>query len=142
MAGSLTYREYVNDAGLSYSIKIDKSNASATVSGGTGSLCPVRTANSPGVPCGLQKRYVNTFNQANPLVRRRFYIGSLANITAAQAPGAVITAEGLSGGAAAGAGAGAGSGTWVITSYRGERSRNIPAFTAPDSGQTDGTITQ
>lgn len=139
MAGSLTYRSYTSDDGNQYSIKIDESNASATVVGGAGgALCPVRTANLLALPKGLKKRYVLCFNQLNPLERRKFYVGATAVVSGVIAPGAQISAEDYPG-----AGDVAGSAqTWTITAYRGEQRSVIPAFNANDTGLTDGTVTQ
>ncbi len=138
MAGSITWRAYTGDNGTSYSIRCDKSNASGTVTGGTGALLPVRTANAPVIPQGLRKRYANTYNRANPAEKRRFYIGTSVNYIAASAAGATITAEDF-----AGAGDTAGvSQTWVITSLRGEKAVIPPSFSATDTGETDGTTTQ
>lgn len=138
MAGSLTWRQYSSDNGAVYSVRVDKSNASATVSGGTGALMPVRTVNSAGAPQALKKRYANTFNRANPLQKRRFYIGTTANFLAASNAGATITAEDYP----VAQGAAGVAQTWVVTSVRGERANLPPAFGASDSGLTDGTATQ
>ena len=139
MAGSLTYRTYVADSGVSYSIKIDESNAQAAVSGGSASpLCPVRTGNFPAPPTGLKYRYLLCFNQAEPDQKRRFTVGDPTVIVSATAPGATLTAE-----AYPGATDTPGSNvTWIITAYRGEKSRGIPAITATDTGLTDGDAAQ
>jgi hypothetical protein len=141
MSGSRTWRAYTSDSGTQYSIAVDKSNASAIPTGGGsagGALCPARTINAPRLPRGLKTRYVNAYNQANPLERRKFTVGSTAAIATVIAPGATIAGEDYPG---AGDTAGT-SVTWVITSYRGEKTNNAPAFTAPDTALTDGTVTQ
>jgi hypothetical protein len=139
MAGSMTWRAYTADNGVTYSVKIDESNARAAQTGGSADpLMPIRTDNFPIAPCGLQKRYVNTYNQAVPTQKRRFYVGSQTIAATLITPGATLTAEQYPGsGDTAGANV-----TWVVSSYRGERSRNAPAFTAPDTGLTDGTTSQ
>jgi hypothetical protein len=138
MSGSLTWRQYTTDAGIAYSIKIDESNANGTVGTAAGALCPVRTANLPLPPCGFKGRYVNTYNQALPVQKRRFLIGSLSALSALALPGSTIVASANAGpGDTAGATA-----TWVVSSIRGERLRLAPAFGAPDTGLTDGTTTQ
>jgi hypothetical protein len=141
MAGSRTWRAYTSDSGNQYSISIDKSNASAIPTGNGsagGALCPVRTTNSPRLPKGLKTRYVNCYNQANPLEKRRFTVGSTAAIPTVIAPGATIASEDYPGtGDTAGT-----TVTWVISSYRGEKTNNVPAFTAPDTALTDGSVTQ
>lgn len=136
MAGSLTYRAYVADSAVPYSIKIDESNARAAVTGGSASpLCGVRIGNFPAPPQGLKKRYVLCFNAANPNERRKFTVGDTTLIAAITAPGATLTAEDYPGtNDAPGTNV-----TWVITAYRGERSRTIPSITATDTGLTDGT---
>jgi hypothetical protein len=139
MAGSLSWRDYTTDAGVLTAIKIDESNANAVITGQSTKLCPVRTGNNPPLGRYTRKRYVLAYNQANPNERRRFYIGSTAAVTQAQAAGATITAEDYP---AAGDAAGT-SQTWVITSYKGEKvTRLVPAFSAPDTGLTDGTASQ
>jgi hypothetical protein len=138
MAGSLTWRQYTSDSGVAYSIKIDESNGNGTVGTTAGALCPIRTANSAIPPAGLKPRYVNAYNQAVPLQKRRFIIGTAAASAALALPGATITASATAGpGDAAGA-----TVTWVVTSVRGEKSRQAPAFAAPDTGLTDGSPAQ
>jgi hypothetical protein len=139
MSGSMTWRAYTGDDNTVYSIKIDESNARAAIAGGTAApLCPVRTANSPVLPCGTRKRYVNTYNSALPTQRRKFYIGDPTLVATISAPGTTITAENYPG-----AGDTAGTNvTWVVSSYRGEKRRIPPAYTATDTGLTDGTAGQ
>ena len=139
MAGSLTYRTYTADSGVSYSIKIDESNAQAAISGGAaGALCPVRSGNFPAPPSGLKYRYILCYNQAEPDQRRKFTIGDPTLVVSATAPGATLTAESYPG-----VNDTTGSNvTWIITAYRGEKSRGIPAITATDTGLTDGDATQ
>jgi hypothetical protein len=140
MAGSKTWRQYIADDGTSYSVNIDESNSNATIGGAGGNvvLMPIRTANYGSAPCGLKKRYVNAYSNDNPLIRRKFYIGTPAGQLAAAAPGAQITAEsypGIAGQAAA-------TSIWTITSLRGEKTRKAPGFGSPDTGLTDGTTSQ
>jgi hypothetical protein len=139
MAGSLTWREYTGDDGVKYSIKVDESNARASVTGGAATgLCKVRTTNAPPLPVGLKKRFVNCYSQANPNIRRRFYVGDNTLITSIRAAGATLVGEDYSGAAnAPGANA-----TWIVASYRGEKAPVVPAFTATDTGLTDGTAGQ
>lgn len=139
MAGSLTFRRYTGDNNVAYSAKVDESNSNAAPTGPGGSaLMPIRTANNPPLPRGLKMRYVNTYSQANPNIKRRFYVGDILLIPLVLVPGATITGEDYPG---AGDTAGTNA-TWVITSYRGEKSPNVPAFGAPDTGLTDGTVAQ
>jgi hypothetical protein len=139
MSGSLTYRSYTSDNGIIYSVKTDESNAEARVVGGAANdLMPIRTANSPALPTGVKKRYVNTFNSALPAQRRRFYVGTLAAFAQATAAGAQLTTNEFSG---------AGNTTsttitWNVSSFSGEKARVIPSFSASDTGLTDGDATQ
>lgn len=139
MAGSLTYREYTSDAGVKYSIKVDKSNADAVPGSGLAqSLCVERAANDPPLPSGLSKRYILCYAVPDPLIKRKFYVGNPGVIPALIAPGATINATEYPGlNDVAGT-----SVSWIVTAYRGEKSRNIPAFTAPDTGLNDGTVTE
>lgn len=140
MAGSRTWRQYNGDDGTSYSVNVDESNANATIGGAGGNvvLLPVRAAYYPSPPASLKKRYVNAYNQTNPLIRRKFYIGTAAAQVAAAAAGAQITAE-VYPGANDTAGT---SSIWIISSLRGEKTRKPPAVDAPDTGLTDGTTSQ
>jgi hypothetical protein len=99
----------------------------------------LRAANAPVVPSGLKKRYANAYLVSNPLVRRKFYVGTLAIYQSLQAPGATITSEDYPGANDAAAG---NLGLWNVTSLRGEKTRKPVAITAPDTGLTDGTSTQ
>jgi hypothetical protein len=139
MAGSLTWRSYTNDNGISCAVKVDESNANAAVTGGAATpLLPIRTANLVTLPRYTKMRYVLAYNQANPIERRKFYVGNPTLVPAVTAIGATLTAEDYPGvGDTAGTNV-----TWVITAYRGEKSKIVPAFTAPDTGLTDGTVSQ
>lgn len=139
MAGSLTYREYISDAGVKYSIKIDKSNADAVPGSGVAqSLCAARLADDPAIPSGFSKRYILCYAIPDPLIKRKFYVGNPAVIPSLITPGATINATEYPGlNDVAGT-----SVTWAVTAYRGEKSRVIPAFTSPDTGLTDGTVSE
>jgi hypothetical protein len=135
MAGSLTWRKYISDDGQSYAFKVDESNARARFPSGGGDISPVRDASFPPLPRSVIKRYLLAYNQANPLERRKFYIGDRTLVPNAVASGATLVAEDYPGANdAPGANV-----TWVITAYRGEKINVIPAITAPDTGLTDGT---
>lgn len=137
MAGSLTFRAYTSDDGSVYSLRIDESNASATSGGSAAILAPVRTASSPQLPRGVTPRYCNAFLTANPLIRRRFYIGNPV------AASAVIATGSLSAEYAPGATGGAGvPAPWSVTSYRGEKYTIPVGFGSPDTGLTDGDTAQ
>lgn len=142
MSGSMTYRQYGADNGATYSIRCDESNANATAQAGTGSptaaLLPVRIANQPAMPKGLKPRYVNTYNSANPNQKRRFAY-SLAAQTIVLAAGATITAEDYPAGGGNAAGV---AQTWIVTTGVGEKSKLPPSFSSPDTGLTDGTVSQ
>lgn len=142
MSGSITWRQYTNDAGTSYSIKVDESNANAIATNGGGAssvaLLPIRTTNLPLPPCGLKPRYANCYNQANPNQKRRFKFSSAAS-PIVLSDGATISAEDYPAGGGNAPGA---TQTWVVSSVRGEKSRKASPFGAPDTGLTDGTISQ
>lgn len=142
MSGSMTWRGYTADDGTVFAIKCDESNANAIATNGaglaSGTLLPVRTANVPLPPCGLRPRYVNAYNQANPSQKRRFkYTINVAPIVLSD--GATISAEDYppGGGNAPGI-----TQTWVVTAPVGEKSRKPAPFNAPDTGLTDGTVSQ
>lgn len=136
MAGSLVYRQYISDSGITYAQRCDESNARASVTGGNAAgLSPVLTANVPGLPRGIGKRYVLAQSSANPNIRRKFWIGNPANVASLLLPGATITAEDYPG---AGDTPGANA-TFIVTAYRGEKQTIVPAFNALDTGLTDGT---
>jgi hypothetical protein len=74
----------------------------------------------------------------SPLIRRKFYVGTQAAILASSDPAAQISAV-VYPNANDTVGTVA---TWTITSYRGEKTRRVPVFGAPDTGLTDGTPSQ
>jgi hypothetical protein len=137
MSGSLVYRQYTDDAGVVYTIRIDESNSEATVTGASGNLCLVRGTSSPKLPkSDIKPRYVNCYNAALPTQKRKFIIGDATKIGAVLAVGAVILGEGYPGtNDTAG-----GTVTWVITSYRGEQRNIVPGVAGGDTGLTDGDI--
>jgi hypothetical protein len=137
MAGSMTWREYTDDAGIVWSIRIDKSNANAVVSGGTDPLCLPRSANSPVYKGTNGLRSVYTYCEQSPRIKRRFTVGSPSLVQSILTSGtisALIYPSG-SGGATV-------NGTWVITSYRGHRSNLSPPILGNDTGLNDGTVGQ
>jgi hypothetical protein len=139
MAGSKTWRAYTSDNGTVYSIQIDESNARAFRTGtSTAILMPARTTNAPIAPAGLKKRYVNTFNEALPTQKRKFYVGTAATAALLLQPGATITGEDYpESGDVAGT-----QSVWVVTSYRGEGNNVAPSFEGVDTGLTDDTVGQ
>jgi len=128
MAGSLRWFRYVNDAGQPYSLRLDESNSEALV--GTTPLMLNRTAAHPLPPKGFKLRYINAFNNADPNIKRRFYVGNPAALTQILA-GAALTASTYPGQAPS---------AWTYTSVRGEKSPISPPLntTAGDTGLTDG----
>jgi len=139
MAGSISWREYTSDDGTIYAIRSDESNANAFGAAGS-SLLPVPTGNRQQIPKGLKKRYVIATSISNPNLRRKFYVGSQATMLALknQSP-KTITATDYPNAGATNAGV---TTTWTITYFKGEISRVVPDFTAPDTGLTDGTVSQ
>jgi len=137
MAGSLTYRTYRADSGTFHSIRMDESNASAAGATG-GQLCPERVGDYGALPRGLKPRYVNTFDANLPRRKRRFIVGDPALVADLIVPGAIIDSEVYPNGEDDGGG----STSWVVTSYRGERTNIIPGRGNTDTGLTDGTSSQ
>lgn len=142
MSGSMTYRQYTASNGTVYSIKCDESNANATATNGAGVtsavLLPVRTANAPLPPCGFKFRYANTSNSANPAQKRRFKYSTAAAVVV-ESEGATISAEDYPAGGGNAVGV---VQTWKVNSVSGEKRRFAPAINAPDTGLTDGTVSQ
>lgn len=139
MAGSLSWRRYDSDAGVSYAIKMDESNANATQGTG-GVLCAVPTATHPRLPQGVAKRYILCQAIGNPSIRRKFYVGSTTRFAALQAAASTPisgpdypTSLDATGGTAI---------QWQISYFKGEISKLPAAFNATDTGLTDGTVSQ
>lgn len=134
MAGSLNWFRYTDDAGSNFSIFIDESNARATVGGIQ--LCLNRTAASPRLGLGFEKRYVNAFLTSNPNIKRKFYVGNPLAIAQILLGGAFLAAVYPVAGDTAVTPV-----AWTVTSYRGEKTNAPPAIntTAGDTGLTDGT---
>lgn len=131
MAGSRTLFEYVNDAGVLYTVNIDESNAEATCGGIP--LFTTRTVQSPDLPARTTKRYINATLLNNPDIKRRFWIGNPQAVVQA-VNGATLLAQVYPTSADA-----IGSReNWVISSYRGEKSSVPIALNAPDTGLIDG----
>jgi hypothetical protein len=136
----MTWRAYTADNGTEYSVKVDESNAAAeTVGSNSVPIMLVRTANAPMLPKGLNMRYVNTYNADIPRQKRKFWIGDPTAVSEILLVGASLTATRYPAGAGDNAGV---ESTWIITSYRGERSTQPPAFDAPDTGLTDASPDQ
>jgi hypothetical protein len=131
MAGSISWFDYQGDNNIRYALKMDKSNGTAQINGKP--LMLVRAAGALASPSGLKKRYAYAYSQANPRIKRRFWVGNPAAVADVLAGGFNITAEDYP----AGDDKPGASKTWVITAYRGERSSPIPAASATDTGLTD-----
>lgn len=121
MAGSLVYRTYTRDSGVTASLKIDESNAEST-SGGT-ALLGAFSAAAEGLSRLVQPRYVNTQLSTNPLQRKKFIVGTAAIFAAISNGGQVLE------------GSGAGGLVWNVTSKRGEK---VTIANGTDTGLTDG----
>jgi hypothetical protein len=126
MSGSLTWRNYKNDAGQDFAVFRDESNAESVSSGtpATPLLAPL-VSGTNGLPSNVRGRYVNTQLASNPTIKKRFLIGTLAIFQAISA-GTTIAENTTP------------VQTWTVTSKVGERVR-IP--TSVDTGQTDGDPT-
>jgi len=139
MAGSLTWRQYEADNGQNYSIRVDESNARAVLTPSPVFVAD-RTANHPQLPRGIKKRYILAYSVANPRLRRKFTIGSIATFQGMRNnPNQVFSAPAYGDPTDASAGVAI---DWAITFYRGEESRLASPITAADTGLTDGTAGQ
>lgn len=136
MAGSRVIRQYTDDAGNNYAIRLDESNAEGVTSGGN-VLMPPRQGNVEGLPRGLEPRYVLTFLQSNPDVKRKFKVGGVTQVNDLFAVGATISAAITSDPTDNSPGT---EGVFVVTAYRGEKRNFIPAIggNTDDTGLTDG----
>jgi hypothetical protein len=138
MAGSITYQRYTDDSGLSYSIKMDESNAKGTV--GSKRLCLARSVAHDGMPKNMEPRYVLAYNQITPAQKRKFIVGNPNAITDLLTPGAIVVSEQYP---AVNSESGGGGATinWIVTYYSGERRKLIPAVNSStgDTGLTDGS---
>lgn len=135
--GSRRWFAYPADNGQVYAVNLDESNSEATINNGGAVSNPLfvnlaATATLPvnQLPKGTKMRYINTFLQSNPAVKRVFKCGSLAAFAFAAGP-STISASYSSDGSSSGTAV-----TWVVSSRVGEKGR-IANF-ATDTGQTDG----
>jgi hypothetical protein len=135
MAGSLTWFQYKDDAGNTYSVMQDESNGLATIGGVR--LALARTAANPAIPGRLRKRYVLAYLKSNPKLRRKFWVANplaIPQILSSAAMKAAVYASGADTTPV--------QEDWVISAYRGERGSIVPTVdaTAGDTGLTDGTV--
>lgn len=120
------------------SVRVDESNAESTDRQTGVLLFPTGNLGEK-LPCGVRMRYVNTYLQSNPRVRRKFYISTpelftvMLQQSGAQINGAVYpSADGLD----------ADGGLvdrWTITSFVNEKYGSYPQ-NAVDSGLIDGDL--
>jgi hypothetical protein len=133
MSGSRSWREYISDAGVKYSLQVDESNANLITAFTQVILCPVRTSNPPPMPVGLTPRRVHCFAQYNPRIRRSFIVGNPSFYTSRLArgeeyiytltPGIDESEVNL----------------WIITGYTGEKFSCPTYYQNADTGLIDGT---
>lgn len=126
MSGSRDWFVYTSDTNASYAVQLDESNAEA------GGFAHYTGGNVGGVseslPKNLEMRYVYAVNRAAPAIKRRFYVGTVAKLTALLLAKEII-AETYPGVAAS---------PWDITTYQGERRSRIPI--SGDTGINDGDL--
>lgn len=137
MAGSKRDFSYETNKGIKYAVNLDESNSKGICSAPDGTnplpLFNAATAPFPGrAPQGFKLRYCNTYNQANPKEKRKFYIGNPAAYNYLDENAAVIKAERV------GPDTTPAVVTWVVKSARPERRGQTPDFLV-DSGLDDGT---
>jgi hypothetical protein len=128
MAGSLTWREYQSDFGITYSIKIDKSNANLTDKTGSILLCNPRTQNWELPPKTLRLRRIHCFSQLNVMLKRSFILGNKSNLLI---PNLAIGGEYIYNND--------GISSWIITGYTGEKFTCPQFINQTDTGLNDGT---
>jgi hypothetical protein len=137
MSGSIVAVSYARDNGQFYALRRDESNSRATVKSDT-TATPVKLYTNPATPFvgslppkGFKPRYANTYLKADPRFKKVFVIGSTAALTVCTEIGAEISMiePSLS----------ASPSIYVVTTVIGERNPRNISFTAPDSGQDDGT---
>lgn len=136
MAGSKSWFKYTDDAGVDYSVFLDESNSEAEVSGVR--LMPVRTAAHPLLRRGIKLRYCNAYLNSNPVIKRRFYIGSAEAVVEVLSGAGIVAAvyanpaDDVSAVAV----------NWTVTSYRGEDASIPPSLdaTGGDTGLIDGDL--
>ena len=129
MSGSIDYAGYTDDAITTFAIRCDKTNATATCAGVV-LMIPKSASGTGNKPDRFRPRYALAYNVANPLQRRKFYVGNPNAIVKIKTNGAIILAEDYPGpGATAGV-----QQTWNVTYYSGEKSHTVPFPTSPDTG--------
>ena len=133
MAGSRRKFRYTSDSGTPYSISLDESNGEATVTGGA-RITEDISGGETNKPQGFTPRYVLTFLQSNPLIKRKFIVGDIDAVQALSiAPGTISApVYALADGSVPPAA------VWVVTSYRGEKAPVAGAANGGDTGLTDG----
>jgi hypothetical protein len=131
MAGSMSWGLYRSDNNRVYSIKLDKSNMRSRLST-TGNPCvDARDRNAPPLPCGLKPRYVYTYDRENPKRKRKFVLDTTVGLWTDAYNGEiyVVTLDD--------------NALWLVTGYVGETYLRLPRYYAqPDTGLTDGTVSQ
>jgi hypothetical protein len=132
MAGSLTWRQYLSDTGVAYSIMVDKSNANIQIAETGEVLCEVRGANFKCLPKMITPRIIYAYPINFPRMRKAFIVGNRKCIQVDRFVNGDISLVDNA------------TGTyWVITGYRGEKIRDLPTYwNQIDTGLTDGTTSQ
>jgi hypothetical protein len=125
MSGSLTWRTYTGDNATQYSVFRDESNAESIASTNVSPMLGAFVLGAGGLPSLIKPRYVNTSLSTNPLIKKRFIVGTLAIFNSITAGTTILENT-------------TPAQTWNVTGKVGERSR-IP--TSVDTGQTDGDAT-
>ena len=133
----MTFRQYVDDAGIAWTIRIDKSNSQAVVTGQSSPLCPARSANYPLFKGVNGLRSIYAYCVQAPAIKRRFTVGDPTLVAAILASGTVSARIYPQGSAAVPV-----NGEWVVTSYRGHSQKLPPPILGDDTGLNDGTIEQ
>jgi hypothetical protein len=136
MSLSRTWREYVSESGVIYSIQVDKSNARLINVYNGEAICNVRGFNWEPLPIGLSPRTLYCFDQYNPKKKKSLILGNPKLINQVSMGGNIyLTAYDANGEPD-------GKHNWLVTGYRGE-SFTFPYFyNQVDTALNDGSFTQ
>ncbi len=132
MAGSLSWKKYLTDAGVTYSVKIDEGNAEAAGFDDVTIADEIAGVVPPELPKGFKMRYVNVKDPASNS-GRKIYVGKPDDGLATGLVKSLLLFA-FSGGSAGAAI------EWLVSSFVGEQNRvRIPS--ASDTGFLDGDAT-
>jgi hypothetical protein len=134
MSGSITWREYISDCGVAYSIAVDKSNAKLFNQFNGEAVCNPRGFNAPQLPIGLKPRLLYCVAQYNPKKKKILICGNrkIFDDNTAKGNFYLYSLDEL--------GEPEGKIVWLITGYKGESCTLPYYYFQLDQGLTDGNI--